>query len=646
MKRRHIATGAVALTTAMAMAGTGASMAHAAGNGSDTVRLTNSGRTALPDHANLRTLGVASSSADVDLSIAVPLRNQALLNSFLAKGTVISPAQYKRLFGASPASLKKVSDWAAGQGLKVTAKDAAAGVVTVTAPVRTVNKAFSLKMERVALGSRTGLAPDNAPQLPKSLGVVDVAGLTTVSSRRTGPIDTFGAKQPLKSPSRSSQRTNSPFSNSRALPGVKATAAATSPSCADYWGQHVAISASKFASTSNMMCGYSPQQAVKMYSASKASTVKGNIGILLWCSDKAAKTKANAISAAFQYPLLSTYSDQSAPESKAKSSACLQPDYSEQDMDVQTSHYMSPKSSITYYGASDSTDAALLSIFNKAVTQHTVSTISMSWGGDESGQTRSFKQQFDRTAARASVTGISLFASSGDMGDGSIQDGDTAPSRAKEPSYPATSPFFTAVGGTAAALNKAGTRQFTVGWSTSLWDQPSASSTRGITRYPFFANSVGAGGGVSRDYSQPVWQKGVVTGSTTKRTIPDVSAIADPATGLLLTFDGVYATTSGGTSQSSPLVAALVASSKALTGRKIGNAAPYIYKLRGTTNITDVKAVTAGKYGMVFGQSAKTKHYVLEGLAQPADSLRVKTGWDNVTGLGEPSGSFLTSFGK
>ncbi|MFC6704977.1 protease pro-enzyme activation domain-containing protein [Flexivirga alba] len=437
MKRRHVAAGAVALTTAIAMAGAGAGMAHAAGQGNDKVRLTNSGRTALPDHSNLRTLGVANSSANVDLSIAVPLRNQALLDSLLAKGTVISPAQYKSLFGASPSSLKKVSDWAKGQGLKVTSKDAASGVVTVAAPVRTVNKAFSLKMERVALGSNTGLAPNIDPQLPKSLGVLNVAGLTTVSSRHTGPIDTFGPQRSLTSAPRSTQHTNSPFSNSRAMPGAKATAAATSNECSNYWGQHVAVSALKFPSTSNMLCGYSPQQAVKLYNAGKASTAKSNIGILLWCSDAAAKSKANAISGYYKYPLLGTYNNQSAPESKAKGSACLNPDYGEQDMDVQTSHYMSPKSTITYYGASDSTDSALLSIFNKAVTQHTVSTISMSWGGDESGQSKSFKQQFDRTAARASVTGISLFASSGDMGDGSIKEGGTAPSG---PRSPATRP--------------------------------------------------------------------------------------------------------------------------------------------------------------------------------------------------------------
>ena len=188
MKRRHIATGAVALTTAVAMAGAGASMAHAAGRSNDSVRLTNSGRTALPNYSKLQTLGTAARDTNLSLSMAVPLRNQALLDSMLAKGTVISPAEYARLFGASPASLKKVSDWAKQHGLKVTSTDAASGLVTVSAPVRTVNAAFSLRMQRVALGSHTGLAPDAAPLLPRSLAVTSVVGLSTITTRHTGPI--------------------------------------------------------------------------------------------------------------------------------------------------------------------------------------------------------------------------------------------------------------------------------------------------------------------------------------------------------------------------------------------------------------------------------------------------------------------------
>ncbi|MBB2893989.1 S53 family peptidase [Flexivirga oryzae] len=646
MKRRHIATGAVALTTAVAMAGAGASMAHAAGQSTDNVRLTNSGRTALSNHTNLHTLGNASSSTNMSLSIAVPLRNQALLNSLLAKGTVISPAEYTRLFGASQASLHKVADWAKKQGLKVTSTDAASGFVEVSAPVRTVNKAFSLTMQRVTLGSHTGMAPNAAPLVPKSLGISSVVGLSTVSTRSTGPIrnNVVGAANAV-SMTRSTLKSDSPVGKSSTSLGKSAVkAAAAQGGCAKYWGERLAVTAKKFDNMSNAQCGYTPQQAVKLYNAGKAASAKTNIGILLWCSDPDALSKANAISNNFSYPTLSGYHDESAAENPTYCSDTEV--YGEQDMDVQISHYMSPKSSIYYYGASAPTDSALVSIFNKAVTQHKVSTISMSWGGDEAGQTTSFKQQFDRIAARASVTGISLFASSGDMGDGSIEVNHTKPSRGKNPSYPATSPFFTAVGGTAVGENSSGGRKFTLGWSNTLWDQPDGTTLKNVTRYPFWQNSVGAGGGVSKDYSQPAWQKGVVTGSTTKRTIPDVSADADTATGIYLTFDGQNATTSGGTSQSSPLVAALVASSKKLTGRNIGNAAPYFYKLKGTANIRDVKP-TSTTYGAWLGQLNAAPHdNILEGLQEPADSLRVKSGWDNVTGLGEPTGSFLTAFGK
>lgn len=651
MKRRHVATGAVALTTAIAMAGAGATMAHAAGNGSDKVRLTNSGPTALPNHSGLRTLGVASSSQSLQLSIAVPLRNEALLDSMLAKGTVISPAQYERLFGASPASLKKVADWAKDNGLKVTSRDASNGLVNVSAPVRTVNKAFSLKMERVALGAHTGLAPNSAPQLPKALGVTSVSGLSTVTTRHTGPVakNLKKTKVAFDAPKRNTMNSSSrsPFAKSGqgSLGGKTTAATATNGYCSTYWGENLAVTAKKFPSMSNPMCGYSPQQAVKLYNASKGQTAKSNVGVLLWCDDKSALTKANQISDHFKYPRLASYHNESVAENPQYCDGDPLGVYAEQNMDIQTSHYMAPQASVYYYGASAPTDSALLTMFSKAVNDHKVSTLSMSWGGDEAPASSSFQTQFNRIAAKASVTGISLFASSGDMGDGSIEENGTGPSRAKTPSFPATSPFVTAVGGTVAPLAQDGSRAFTGGWSNTLWDQPNPASTSGITQFPFFGNSVGAGGGVSKAYNQPAWQKGVVTGSTTKRTFPDVSAIADPASGLGLNFDGSGIYAGGGTSQSSPLVAALVADSKALTGRKVGNAAPYFYKLKGTSNITDVKPLTAGKYGTVAGQ-VSSGDYVLEGLEQPADSLRTTAGWDNVTGLGEPSGSFLTSFGK
>lgn len=651
MKHRHIATGVVALTTTIAVAGMGAGTAHAAGHGDDTVRLANSGRTALPDHAQMRTLGVAPADGAMNLSLTVPLRHQALMDQMLSRGTVISPAQYDRLFGASPASLEKVARWAKSHGLRVISSDAAGGLVNVQAPVRTVNKAFGLKMQRVKLGARTGVAPNSAPQLPKSLRVTSVIGLSTVTNRHAGPVaDALKhGRVPLRSGQRHTLSNHAKPSglNRRQGPlgGKESAAAVHSNACSEYWGQHLAVTAKKFADMSNPMCGYSPQQAVKMYHAGKAKSAKSNIGILLWCDDKKAADKANLISKHFKYDTLADYHDESAAENGTYCDGDPLGVYAEQNMDIQASHYMAPEASIYYYGASGPTDKALLDMFGTMVKKHKVSTISMSWGGDEAPSTSSFQAQFDRTARRASLTGISLFASSGDMGDGSIEPHGSSPSQAKTPSFPATSPYVTAVGGTVAPLAQNGSREFTGGWSNTLWEQFQDSSTEG-RQFPFFGNSVGAGGGVSTTYAQPVWQKGVVTGSTTKRAYPDVSAIADPASGLALNFDDQFIYAGGGTSQSSPLVAALVASSKAITHRKVGNAAPYFYKLRGSSNITDVKPLKKGEHGTVVGQVGTNGHYVLEGLEQPADSLRTKAGWDNVTGLGEPSGTFLTAFGK
>lgn len=638
MKRRHVATGAVALTTAIAMAGAGASMAHAAGNGSDTVRLTNSGRASLAQSTNLRTVGTAATSDSMSLMLQVPLRNEALRQRMLAKGSVISPAEYAKLFGASSSSLKKVSNWAKQQGMSVTSTDAASGIVAVRAPVRTVNESFSLKMQRVALGARTGLAPSVSPQVPRSLGISGVIGLSTVGVKHTGP--TKIARQQAQG--RSNGHTRSlPMTGKR---DSRATAAPAAFGCVDYWGQALSVTAKKWSDMSNYQCGMTPKSLVKTYDASSAAKVKANIGILLWGNDKAAVAKANFLAGQTGSPKLTTYVDRSVPEGNLSNCGGAEEAHSEQALDVQSSHAIAPSASIYYYGAKDCSDASLLSTFQKAVNEHKVSTISMSWGGIETGQSAAFIKQWERTAGTAALTGISLFASTGDMGDESIKSGTIKPSQAKAVQYPASSQYFTAVGGTAVALTQAGGRKFTAGWANTLWDQPNQATTKGITQEPFPGNSVGAGGGVSKLFAQQPWQKGVVKGSTSKRALPDVSALADVATGIAFSPDGKYLYNGGGTSLASPIVGALVASSKTMNHKAIGNAAPYFYKLRGKGSILDV-AGPANAKGAVL-QPDSGNGYELEGIASTPDSLRTGSGWDNITGVGEPSKGFLSAFGR
>src|SRR4029077_14682388 len=100
--------------------------------------------------------------------------------------------------------------------------------------------------------------------------------------------------------------------------------------------------------------------------------------------------------------------------------------------------------------------------------------------------------------------------------------------------YPAASPRVVAVGGTSLAqATNTGTRTGT----ETVWD--------------------GAGSGCSAYVTKPTWQKDT---ACPRRTVADVSAVADPCTGVwvYVTDEGGWETF-GGTSASSPIVASFYA---------------------------------------------------------------------------------------
>ena len=130
--------------------------------------------------------------------------------------------------------------------------------------------------------------------------------------------------------------------------------------------------------------------------------------------------------------------------------------------------------------------------------------------------------------------------------------------------------------------------------------------------------------------------------------MPDVAALADPFTGFLIHTElgGEYSPT-GGTSLAAPVVASMIALSKAQTGRKVGLASPSLYKLFGTSALTDVKASSTGVYLPFNPTSGAGGDYVVGFDGKPQHDLQSKAGWDNVTGVGTPNGAaFLSGFGK
>src|ERR1051325_5067533 len=192
--------------------------------------------------------------------------------------------------------------------------------------------------------------------------------------------------------------------------------------------------------------------------------------------------------------------------------------------------------------------------------------ISNSYGGGESSTETSQDVHFNHP-------GIAITASTGDDGYGV--------------SYPASSPYLTAVGGTSLARGGSGTR----GWTESAWG--------------------GAGSGCSAHEAKPSWQTD--TGCS-RRTVSDVSAVADPNTGVAVLFGGLWFTV-GGTSASSPIIASVYA----LAGNAGSvNAGSYPYSH--TSGLFDV---TSGSNGTC------SPSYLCTGVA----------GYDGPTGLGTPNGT-------
>jgi len=94
----------------------------------------------------------------------------------------------------------------------------------------------------------------------------------------------------------------------------------------------------------------------------------------------------------------------------------------------------------------------------------------------------------------------------------------------------------------------------------------------------------GAGGGVSVVFAEPSYQQAAGL-NLTGRGVPDVAALGDPQTGLLIgqtqTFpDGVYYSEYriGGTSLSSPIFAGLMALADQAAGHPHGFANPLFYQ--------------------------------------------------------------------
>jgi subtilase family serine protease len=141
----------------------------------------------------------------------------------------------------------------------------------------------------------------------------------------------------------------------------------------------------------------------------------------------------------------------------------------------------------------------------------------------------------------------------------------------------------------------------------------------------------------------------------TGRAVPDIAADADPNAGYLIgetqTFpDGTVKYSEyriGGTSLSSPLIAGIMALANQAAGHTLGFVNPLLYSLAGSAAYRDVvnpaSTVAVVRTNYVNGvDPSGGLAYVLR-TANQTLSLHTTPGYDDVTGLGTPTSSFLAN---
>ncbi|MCL5319001.1 MAG: S53 family peptidase [Thaumarchaeota archaeon] len=264
----------------------------------------------------------------------------------------------------------------------------------------------------------------------------------------------------------------------------------------------------------------------------------------------------------------------------------------ETTLDVTWASVMAPGATINVV-VSPTPDQTLWGAVNYAVSKNLGKIISLSWGDNESPD----DEMYEPILQQAVAQGISVFVSSGDCGAFATTSAGCSQTQ-RIVSYPASSPNVIAVGGTTLTLDSQNRYQSETAWSKS-------------------------GGGVSNIFSRPWWQQGNGLPASTLRSIPDISMVGDPKTGVPIYVSGQWISSMGGTSLSAPLAAGAYALANNLIGSRLTNssasnpnlgfAAPLIYTFARSSNYSSIIHDTV---------SGSNGYY------------QTGQGWDSVTGWG------------
>jgi subtilase family serine protease len=536
----------------------------------------------------------------------------------------LSPSAFRARFAPTVDDVRVAKRWLRSHGFRVTGSSKSGILVSASGAVGRAERAFGTRLNVYRHAGDDLRAPANPVSLPPGL-----------ASTATGVI---GLDQTIAHP---------------AAPPPPAFVNA--PPCSRSWGEKVAYSKPlAYGQTQPYAtCGYRPAQLRGAYGLTRRAVRK----------DDGSGQKV-AILDAFAAPTmnadLQTYSRRHGlPPAKFSQKvfhgcrvgcdiAEQQGWYGEETLDVEAVHTMAPGARIKYIGGADPgpglTEALAYAVDHKVAA---IATNSYGYLGEDIP--RSVVEVQQQIFQQAISEGMGLYFSSGDDGDEQAALGHTSAD------FPGSSPDVTAVGGTTLGVGPSDNYRFEVGWGTMVTGQ--AGNTWSPPPPGDFL--YGSGGGTSRLFGEPGYQRKVVPAALAHRyggvgrVVPDIAMDGDPNSGMLVgetqTFPGGSVRYDeyriGGTSLSSPLFAGYMAVADQRAGFHHGFVNPTLYGLSGTRAIRDVRpsptqiAVVRNDFNNGVDRSGGVSTTLRS--ADLDGTLHTTKGYDDVTGLGSPGSARL-----
>ena len=458
-------------------------------------------------------VGPLRAGEPVHLTLSLKVRDQPGLDALatrLARGDAgakpLTAAQFRARHSPTPAQAQAVVDYLRAQGfVNIEVADNRL-IVTADGVAGSVRRAFDAELHEYRVDGRRAYANVSAARVPAALGdiVLDVLGLQTVHQARVASQQAAAGAD-------------------GALPAA--------------------------------VTGVNPVNYPAIYGASNLATAgNATIGIVTVGSmtQTIADLRSFASNAGFAAPPVSTVVVSGGSSDTSGTT--------EWNIDSQSSLGAAGGAvkAMLLYATPSFNDGDLSAAYNKAVSDDKASVVNVSI--QECENSSSARATDNQTFQAAIAQGQTFAIASGD--NGAYECGTSG----KAQSWPASSPYVMAIGGTRLSTSNGNA------WAgETVWACASASACQQSN------NGGGAGGGPSLTQAAPSWQKNSgVLGSSTARGVPDISFDGDPSSGALILVKGANQQW-GGTSLAAPIFAGFWARIQSINGNGLAFPASAIY---------------------------------------------------------------------